>query len=97
MIANPLKGMLKDSKGNKRTFAQIEALVFSRRKQEDMLLKKLRADETQQLKDEKQAEVNRCKVEFDEKMAVIKADRMASSKKKEAEAEKEDTDDDEDE
>merc|ERR1719230_1822376 len=87
MIANPLKGMLKDSKGEKRSYAEVEAFVLSRRKQEDMLLKKLRADETQQLKDEKQAEVNRCKEAFDEKLAVIKADRMASSKKKEAEAE----------
>merc|ERR1719230_284964 len=70
MIANPLKGMLKDSKGEKRSYAEVEAFVLSRRKQEDMLLKKLKAEETQTIKDEKQANLNQVKEVFAEKMTV---------------------------
>ncbi len=40
-----------DERGRKRSAAQIEAFVLARRKQEDLLLKKLRVDESQELKD----------------------------------------------
>merc|ERR1719326_2761262 len=88
MIRNPLKGMLYDSKGEKRPYAEVEAFVLSRRKQEDELMKKLKAEETQAVKDEKQAKVNQVKQVFDEKIAKMTADRMAASKTAEAEAKK---------
>ena len=45
LIQNPLNGMLKHDNGRKRKWVEVDALVQSRRKQEDLLLAQLKKDE----------------------------------------------------